>query len=96
MNGKYTVKQELGDDVAITFAALNLQGGQYKKMFEKDFDHFCSAMYIDAFQLPFEGYQAHNKNPVPWKTCPFPAGSNEVFNYLAMDTESLLPPYIPG
>lgn len=82
--------------MAVTFAALNLQGNQYKKMFEKDFDHMCSAMYLDAFQLPFENYQAHNKNPVAWKTCPFPAGSNEVFNYLAIDTESLLPPYIPG
>lgn len=76
--------------------ALNFQGNQYKKIGDKNIKNFCSTVYMDNHQELFEDYQSHTSNPVPWKTCPYPKGSNEVKNFLLKNSASLLPPYIPG
>lgn len=73
-----------------------MQGGQYKQMVDKKFTNFCNTLYMEGSKAFFENYQAHTTNPVPWKTCPYPAGSNEVKNFHVEDSELLLPPYIPG
>ena len=65
-------------------------------MIEKSFANFCEALYMDASKSFFEDYQAHTINPVAWKTCPYPAGQNEVKNFYADDRVIVLPPYIPG
>jgi hypothetical protein len=96
VNGNFTVKQPMGDDLDMYGAGLNFQGNQYKKMFDKRLDKFCTTYYIDIYKAYFEDYQAHTTNPVPWKTCPYPAGSNEVKNFFVEDDGLLLPPYIPG
>lgn len=96
MNGKFTVKQDLGEDVDIHGAGFNLQGGQYKQMIEKSMENFCKSVYIEPSRTFFEYYQSHMTNPVPWKTCPYPAGENEVKNFLVDESLFLLPPYIPG
>lgn len=96
VNGKFTVKQPLGNDMTMHGTGLNLQGGQYKQMIEKDLEHVCDTLYLDVHKSFFERYQGHLKNPVPWKTCPYPAGPNEVTNFLVEDTGNLLPPYVPG
>ena len=86
----------MGNDLVVHGAGFNLQGGQYKQMIEKSFEHMCDALYIEVHKSFFERYQEHTTNPVPWKTCPYPAGSNEVNNFLVEDTGNILPPYIPG
>lgn len=90
------MKQALGDDVDIHVVGLNQQGGQYKKMGEKALLKFCSSLYQDNIKTIYEDYQAHTSNPVAWDTCPFPAGSNEVFNYALNNPEDVMPPYVPG
>lgn len=96
INGKFTVKQELGEDMDIHGAAYNLQGGQYKQMVEKKFVNFCNTVYMNTNKFIFENYQSHTTNPVEWKTCGYPAGSNEVKNFLVDDNVFPLPPYVPG
>jgi hypothetical protein len=75
---------------------LNYQGNQYKKIFDKTFNKVCASLYLEPQKEYFENYQAHTSNPVPWKTCPYPAGSNEVKNFFIEDFDNFLPPYIPG
>lgn len=86
----------LGPDIDIYAAGLNQQGGQYKKIIDKNIENFCAMVYQDPHKDFFENYQSHTTNPVAWNTCPFPAGSNEVINYLVEDTGNFLPPYVPG
>jgi hypothetical protein len=86
----------MDNDLEVYMSGLNLQGGQYKLMLEKSFEHFCDTFYMDPHENFYEEYQEHTKNPVPWKTCPYPAGPNEVTNFLFEDNGNLLPPYIPG
>jgi hypothetical protein len=75
---------------------LNFQGNQYKKMFEKDLGLFCDALYQDFFKANYEGFVSRTISKVPWKTCPYPAGPDEVTNWLIDDVGDALPPYIPG
>lgn len=89
------MKRELGEDIDIYAAGLNLQGGQYKKIMDKNMENFCATVYQDSHRDFFEDYQAHTSNPVKWKTCPYPAGSSEIKNYLITDG-NFLPAYIPG
>jgi hypothetical protein len=86
----------MGDDLDMYGVGLNFQGNQYKKLFDKTLNHFCSTYYIDLYKPYFEDYQSHTTHPVAWKTCPYPAGSNEVRNFMVEDDGKLLPPYIPG
>jgi hypothetical protein len=86
----------MDNDLALHGSGLNLQGNQYKLMIEKHFDHFCDILYVEQHKSFFERYQNHTKYPVAWKTCPYPEGENEVFNFLVEDTGNLLPPYVPG
>lgn len=90
------MKQNLGEDIDIDGIGLNLQGGQYKQMVEKEFKNFCETLYMEGSKTFFEHYQSHTTNPVAWKTCPYPAGTNEVKNFYVDDRFLLLPPYIPG
>lgn len=88
--------QELGEDVSVHGAGLNLQGGQYKQMIEKTFGNFCHSLYMQTSKIFFESYQGHTTNPVAWNTCPYPAGQNEVKNFMVDDGFFMLPEYIPG
>lgn len=90
------MKQDLTDDMDVKFLAFNLQGGQYKLMIEKLSKIFCKSLYSIEYKSFFENYQAHTSNPVAYKTCPYPEGSNEVKNYQIIDNGKLFPPHIPG
>jgi hypothetical protein len=96
VNGKFTVKMDLGADIDAIGVGLNFQGNQYKKIFDKRLNNFCESLYHDLYRGYFEDYQAHTVNPVEWNTCPYPAGENEVKNFLIEDNGNILPPYIPG
>lgn len=74
---------------------MNFQGGQYKKLAEKSIDNICKNLYNETLLEQFEHFQASQKTPVPWKTCPYPTGPNEIINYYT-DAGSMLPAYIPG
>ena len=78
------------------FNAYNFQSGQFKRMFSKHFDHVCDSLYVPTFKTYFENYQAHMTAPVPWNECPYPAGKNQITNYVLTDPDALLPPYVPG
>lgn len=90
------MKQDLGEDIDVEIAFLNLQGGQYKQMMEKSFTNFCRSLYMETSKTFFENYQAHTIKPVAWKTCPYPAGQNEVKNFHVSDGLFMIPPYLPG
>lgn len=96
MSGKYSFNAPVDDSYVISAAGFNLQGGEYRKMIEKFIETPCTSLYIEPYRQYFEKYQAAQKYPVAWKTCPYPPGPNELKNFLFEDYGSLLPPYIPG
>jgi hypothetical protein len=65
-------------------------------MFERSFNNLCTIGYNDTYRDNFEFFQSHQKIEVPWKTCPYPTGPNELKNYLAKDYAEFLPEYMPG
>lgn len=96
MNGNFTIKQALGNDCDGIAYFKNLQGGQYKLMWDYSFKDGCASFYQPAYKSTFEDYQSHTTHPVAYNTCPYPAGTNEVKNYFVRDVQNLLPPYVPG
>lgn len=96
IDGKYLLKTPLDDSHGVLIIASNFQGGQYKKLFEKGVNELCTAMYDEKNRIYFEKLQERKKYPVPWLTCPYPAGPNEISNLLLEDYGSVLPPHVPG
>jgi hypothetical protein len=87
---------DLSNDLTISVSASNFQGNQYKQMFQKDLGRFCDCLYKPTLENIFNEAHLHGKVKVPWKTCPYPKGPNEFYNFLLQDFGSLLPPYMPG
>lgn len=85
----------LDNGIDIFVEAHNFQGGQYKKMGEKKLDKFCDTLYTDTFKEPFNDFYVASTAKIPFGTCPFPAGDNELTNLMFSDN-GFLPPYIPG
>lgn len=85
----------IDDSHSASGAALNFQGNQYKKMGDKQIDHLCTFVYNETFREYYEDFMTFVTHPVPWKTCPYPAGPNEIKNYFIKDYE-MMPAYIPG
>lgn len=96
MSGRYTINENLGDDVVVELTALNFQGNTYKYWMTKELGGVCSAIYKDMMKDIFLEYHNHAKVSIPWKTCPYPKGPNELNNLTFAKIEELLPPYIPG
>lgn len=99
VDGTYDLKMDLGEKVTIHIAALNFQGNQYKKIFEKELENFCESLYKTgngSLQENFEDFHKHAQNTVPWNTCPYPKGPNELTNLLLEDKTNLMPQYVPG
>jgi hypothetical protein len=82
--------------VSVSGTALNFQGNQYKKIFDKTINNLCTLMYNETFREYFDDFQRHQKYPVESKTCPYPTGPNEIKNFMFQDYGNLLPPYVPG
>ena len=95
VSGKYDLKLSLDDEIDIFVEALNFQGGQYKKMFDKRLDKFCTTLYVDTFKNSYNRFNDASLVKIPFGTCPYPSGKNEI-NNLMFDDDGLLPPYIPG
>lgn len=87
---------DLSNDLTVTVAASNFQGNQYKHMFGKELGKFCDVLYQPSLENIFNGIHEHGKVKVAWKTCPYPKGPNEAYNYLLQDAGNILPPYLPG
>lgn len=85
----------LDDDIDMTIEAFNFQGGQYKKMLDKRFDKFCKSLYVEVIKGPYAKFYDSSTIKLPFGTCPYPEGKNEITN-LIFDDEGMLPPYIPG
>lgn len=85
----------IDDSLSGSITALNFQGNQYKKIGDKQIDHVCTFGYNETFREYFEDFQKFHAHPIAWKTCPFPAGPNEIKKYLIKDYE-FMPAYIPG
>jgi hypothetical protein len=73
-----------------------MQGGEYRKIFERRVDELCKTGYNETFKPYFEDFQAVQTPPVPWKACPYPKGVYEMKNYHIEDYGGLIPPYVPG
>lgn len=65
-------------------------------MGEKTLGELCINLYNETYREQFEDFQTYQEHPVPWLSCPWPTGDNEIHNYMVKDYGSLLPPYIPG
>lgn len=87
---------ELSDEITMHITALNFQGNQYKMMFEKGLGKFCEALYVDSMKEAYEDVHTYFSTNVPWKTCPYPKGPNEIHDYATSDLSYLTPPYVPG
>lgn len=83
------------DEFDVLVGAFNFHGGQYKKIGDKTFYKFCKTLYLDKFKEPYSRFYDASSFKVPHKTCPFPAGQNEITN-LMFSENGLLPPYVPG
>ena len=94
MNGNFTVKQNLGEDIDVNIVGLNFQGGRYRQMIDKTLENFCKSLYKADYKDIFEDYQGHTSNPVAYNTCPYPAESKEVKNYFFKDGSSAFPKYL--
>jgi hypothetical protein len=86
----------LDDSLTYEITALNLQGGEYRKIFHLEFDGLCKHAYNETYRSYFENFQAKQDHTVKWKTCPYPAGPNRVNKFYIEDYGNLIPPYIPG
>ena len=64
-------------------------------MFEKDLGPLCDFLYQPTIEDWFKNLHNHMKVNVPFGTCPYPKGENEITNFLIKD-DGLLPPYVPG
>lgn len=83
--------------MVISGNGLNFQGGQYKKMFDKEIEDPVTTLYnVTKFQSYFENFQKSQKVQIPWDTNPYPSGDNEITNLAVEDYGSMLPPYLPG
>jgi hypothetical protein len=96
LNGKFILKRDLDNEMTLKLAALNFQGNQYKQMFDKDFGKFCDVLYDDKVEDKYNNLHKHFEVKVPWKTCPYPKGPNEITNFMIDDFADQLPPYLPG
>lgn len=96
LDGKYSILTSIDDTYFATATAFNLQGGQYKQMGEKTMGELCKNLYNETYREQFEKFMEHQEYAVPWMTCPWPTGPNEIHNYMMQDYGSYLPPYIPG
>lgn len=96
LSGKYTIKQEIDDSFSAVAAAFNLQGGQYKKLGEKRIDKLCETLYNKEhkeYEEMFNEFQSTSDKPVPFKTCPYPAGTYEMTN-LFIEDKGRFPAYV--
>jgi hypothetical protein len=75
---------------------MNMQGGQYRRLFERTADDICTKGYNETFRPYFDDFQAVSTPKVTWKTCPYPKGDYDLKNYMIEDHGNLLPPYLPG
>ena len=89
------MKVPLGDEIDMKIEAFNFQGGQYKKMGDKKLDKFCLSLYQDSFEKPYKQYYDAITVKVPFGTCPYPAGINEI-NNMMIEEDGFLPKYVPG
>lgn len=95
VTGKYNVKISIDDDIDMTVEAYNLQGGQYKKIVDRKLEKFCQTLYVDTFKGQYARFYEASTVKIPFGTCPYPAGDNEMINMMITD-EGQLPAYIPG
>ena len=94
LTGKYTIKQEIDDKFSAVSAAFNLQGGQYKKLGEKRVDKLCETLYDgDQYEEMYNDFQVTSDKPIPFRTCPYPAGTYEITN-LFIEDKGRLPAYV--
>lgn len=83
------------NDIDVSVEAYNLQGGQYKKIFNKRLDKFCLTMWNEAYKSYYDKFNDALSVRVPWATCPYPKVNNTLTN-LIISNEGALPPYVPG
>lgn len=53
-------------------------------------------MRNETYHEYWDKFDESQKISVPWASCPYPAGPNEISNLMVQDFASFLPPYIPG
>lgn len=64
---------------------------------EKKLGKFCEALFsTDSLKLAYADFHDHCIVNVPWKSCPYPKGRNEVKGFYIQDLDQNLPPYLPG
>lgn len=80
----------------MSFEAFNLSGGQYQKLFGKTLGPLCDIVYEKSLENELRSAFQHTNLTIPYGTCPFPAQTVEVKNYVPSDLGDYLPPYIPG
>jgi hypothetical protein len=65
LSGKFILKLDFDNEITIKVFALNFQGSQYKKMFDKDFGKFCEAVYDEQLKTYYNKVQNHFDVKVP-------------------------------
>jgi Protein of unknown function (DUF1091) len=96
LDGTYEILTAIDNRINGSASALNFQGNQYKKLFDKTINNLCTLIYNETFREYFDDFQRHQKYPVKVNTCPYPTGPNEIKNFRIQDYGDLLPAYVPG
>jgi hypothetical protein len=95
LNGAYELRKPIHDEMTYLFEGFNLQGGQYKKMFENIQKKPCSFIFKPLHRKYIEDFRKASSTPIKLDVCPIAPMNNTLTNYVLKDY-GLIPFHVPG
>ena len=71
LNGNVTLRERIDDTVDALFVNYNMQGREYRKIFERKARKVCSTLFTTPFKKGYENIAAHSDLP-KFGDCDFP------------------------
>lgn len=80
----------------LSFEAMNLSGGQYKKIFGRTLGRACDLVYESHVEAEVKRFLAHTNLTISYGACPVEPQGINITNYYIDGAGDYLPPYVPG
>jgi hypothetical protein len=96
MAGYAIIRRQLDDNVIVGFEAYNLQGGQYKLMFNRELGGFCEIIWQDSLKEEAENFLKQSNLTFKHGDCPIQPTVFTLNNYSPDNLGDYLPAYVPG
>ena len=71
LNGNFTLKERFDDTLDVRFINYNFQGREYRKIFERLIQKFCTSLFVEPLRKLYESFVAHSDLP-KFGDCDFP------------------------